>query len=80
MKITIESLFGPLDQSYCNYFYYLEIIFFAVFVFMTGVSIKTMLTKNKYDTMQLFLVVLQPLTIYFINRLNYSMCIGSLKK
>jgi len=75
----MNTLFGPLDQSYCNYFYYLEILFFGIFVFTIGIALKTMFTQKKYDTAQLFLVILQPLTMYFVNRLYYSMCVGSLK-
>tara|TARA_B100001769_G_scaffold260003_1_gene240264 strand:- start:41 stop:283 length:243 start_codon:yes stop_codon:yes gene_type:complete len=80
MKLNMDMLFGPLDRSYCSYFYYLEVMFFCIFVLMAGVALKTILTSKKYDSMQLFLVILQPLTIYFVNRLHYSMCVGSLKK
>ena len=76
----MQTLFGPLDKSYCNYFYYLEVMFFGIFVFMIGMVLKTIVTKKSYDPMQLFLVVLQPLMLYFVNRLYYSMCVGSLKK
>ena len=75
----MNTLFGPLDKSYCNYFYYLEVLFFGIFVFTVGMALKTLLTQKKYDPAQLFLVMLQPLTMYFVNRLYYSMCIGSLK-
>ena len=75
----MNTLFGPLDQSYCNYFYYLEVLFFGIFIFTVGMVLKTMLTQKKYEPAQLFLVVLQPLTMYFVNRLYYSMCVGSLK-
>jgi len=80
MKLNMQTLFGPLDKSYCNYFYYLEVMFFGIFVFMIGMVLKTIVTKKSYDPMQLFLVVLQPLMLYFVNRLYYSMCVGSLKK
>lgn len=76
----MNSLFGPLDQSYCNYFYYLEVLFFSIFVFTIGMVLKTIMTQKKYDATQMFLVILQPLTMYFVNRLYYSMCVGSLKK
>ena len=79
MKLDMNTLFGPLDKSYCNYFYYLEVLFFGIFVFTVGMVLKTLLTQKKYDPAQLFLVMLQPLTMYFVNRLYYSMCIGSLK-
>ena len=76
----MQTLFGPLDKSYCNYFYYLEVMFFGIFIFMIGMVLKTIVTKKSYDPMQLFLVILQPLMLYFVNRLYYSMCLGSLKK
>ena len=75
----MNTLFGPLDKSYCNYFYYLEVLFFGIFVFTVGMALKTLLTQKKYDPAQLFLIMLQPLTMYFVNRLYYSMCVGSLK-
>ena len=80
MKLNMQTLFGPLDKSYCNYFYYLEVMFFGIFIFMIGMVLKTIVTKKSYDPMQLFLVILQPLMLYFVNRLYYSMCLGSLKK
>jgi hypothetical protein len=79
MNLNMQTLFGPLDKSYCDYFYYLEITFFVVFLFMAGVAVKTVVTKKKCDPLHLFLVVLQPLMMYFVNRLYYSMCVGSLK-
>ena len=80
MKLNMQTLFGPLDKSYCNYFYYLEVMFFGIFIFMIGMVIKTIATKKSYDPMQLFLVILQPLMLYFVNRLYYSMCVSSLKR
>lgn len=76
----MNTLFGPLDQTYCNYFYYLEVLFFGIFLFTVGMVLKTLMTQKKYDPAQLFIVILQPLTMYFVNRLYYSMCINSLKK
>ena len=76
----MNTLFGPLDQTYCNYFYYLEVLFFGIFLFTVGMVLKTLITQKKYDPAQLFIVILQPLTMYFVNRLYYSMCVGSLKK
>jgi len=80
MKLDMNTLFGPLDQTYCNYFYYLEVLFFGIFLFTVGMVLKTLMTQKKYDPAQLFIVILQPLTMYFVNRLYYSMCINSLKK
>ena len=42
----MQTLFGPLDKSYCNYFYYLEVLFFSVFVVVSFLSLKTIVTKD----------------------------------
>ena len=34
--------------------------------------------KNKMKLSEMVVVVSQPLLLYFINRLNYSMCVGAL--
>ena len=34
--------------------------------------------KNKMKLSEMVMVVSQPLLLYFINRLYYSMCVGSL--
>ena len=79
MNNIIQSLFGPLDATYCNYFYYLSIFFFAIFCFSALNLLKTLFDGKKLDVQGVLIVLLQPLLMYFINRLYFSMCVGSLR-
>ena len=74
----LGNLFNPLGQQYCVYFYYLSVIFFALSV-MAGVTVlNKLLSKKGMRLTDAVIVVTQPLLLYFINRLYYSMCVGSL--
>ena len=77
--MKIQDLFEPLSVKYCDYFYYLSVIFF-VFTCMGVLSMLMNLVqgKNKMKLSEMVVVVSQPLLLYFINRLNYSMCVGAL--
>ena len=72
----MDSLFGPFPREYCLYFYFLEIFAFIALV----ITIITVITS--YSTFKnkgvLFIILLQPLILYFESRLLYSMCVGSL--
>ena len=74
----IDSLFSPLSSQYCNYFYYLMIFFFGVFVLSAAFVLKSLFGKKKLKANEMLALLTQPLLLYFINRLYYSMCIGSL--
>ncbi len=75
-----NKLFGPLDKKYCNYFYYLTVFIFILFI----LSILTFLYSaivNKFSIAQLALFLYMSLVygaMYLQNRLLYSMCINSL--
>ena len=77
--MKIQDLFEPLSAKYCDYFYYLSVIFF-VLTFMGALTILSSLIKgkNKMSIGDMAVVISQPLLLYFINRLYYSMCVGSL--
>lgn len=76
----LDSLFSPLGPQYCNYFYYLTVFFFSMFVFSAVVIVKTFFTdKKSMKAVDIVMILSQPLLLYFINRLYYSMCIGSLR-
>ncbi len=78
MDNLLHVLFGPLDAGYCNYFYYLSVIFFGMFAF-TAISVLMKLLKRKKPTLvQTVTLLSQPLLLYFINRLQYSMCFRAL--
>lgn len=77
--MKIQDLFEPLSVKYCDYFYYLSVIFFVV-TCMGALSIIASLIqgKNKMKFSEMIVIISQPLLLYFINRLNYSMCVGAL--
>lgn len=75
----MNSLFGPLGPKYCDYFYFLTIFFFVIFVITTvTVLMKCLNKKSGLKLTDCFILITQPLMLYFINRLYYSMCLGSL--
>ena len=75
----LQSLFGPLDASYCNYFYYMSIFFFAILCFTAFNLAKKVFSGKKVAVQEMVIVLLQPFLLYFINRLYFSMCVGSLR-
>lgn len=77
--MKIQDLFEPLSAKYCDYFYYLSVIFFLVTCMaVLSVLLSLVQGKNKMKLSEMVVVVSQPLLLYFINRLYYSMCVGSL--
>ena len=75
----LGDFFNPLGQQYCSYFYYLSIIFFVLTLIAVGTVLNKMFSKKKgMKLTDAVIVITQPLLLYFINRLYYSMCVGSL--
>lgn len=77
--MNIADLFSPLDRKYCDYFYFLSVLFFVMFVMMVIKVLSELFGKKKPGFADCLVLLTQPLLLYFINRLNYSMCVGSLK-
>ena len=75
----LNSLFGPLDASYCNYFYYMSVFFFAILCFTSFNLASKVFSGKKVALQETVIVLLQPFLLYFINRLYFSMCVGSLR-
>ena len=80
MRDFFENLFKPLDARYCNYFFYLSVISFVVLCVTVGGFVLSLVKgKSKLRVTDMILIASQPLILYFVNRLNYSMCVNSLK-
>jgi hypothetical protein len=76
----LDNIFSPLGPQYCNYFYYLTVFFFSMFVFTAVVVLKSVfMDKKKMKISNIMIILTQPLLLYFVNRLYYSMCVGSLR-
>jgi hypothetical protein len=70
----MDSLFGVLPKFNCWFFYVWSIVFFAIFLGTILVGI--IKAKKKFHIVLLSSVV--PLFAYYLYRLFYSMCEGSL--
>jgi len=72
-----DYLFGPLGVEYCNYFYYLTVISFFMFIIVLSSVLYVSFSKKSVDYIQMGLVAFQPFLAYFVNRLFYTMCLNS---
>ena len=78
MNEIMDYLFGPIGREYCLYFYFLSVFAFVMFVItLLSIFMLAMKGKTKFSMLEGTLVVFQPLLLYFVNRLFYSMCVNS---
>lgn len=83
--MDFSNLVAPFDQRYCLYFYYIMYFFIILFVLVIGMGVYSLvLNPQKMPKGQIlfyhFSMLINILLAYFVNRLFYSMCLGSLKK
>lgn len=80
MADMMNTLFGPLDRKYCDYFYILSILGFVLLVILLITSLFVGISKRKgLDFyMQSVSVALGYAIFYFQNRLLHSMCVGTI--
>ena len=78
----MTTLFGPLNKEWCNYFLFLSMIMYAIFIvaiFSEAYFIfKHYKTLNFRNMMNGFLLLINAFLAYMVNRLLYSMCVKSL--
>ncbi len=80
MDNMLDTLFGPLDKKYCNYFYILSVLGFILMAIGLISLVVIGMSKNRglEFYMQTFTVAMYGV-FYFQNRLLHSMCTGSMK-
>ncbi len=84
MENSNDYLFGPLDNKYCLYFYYLSVFGYAFFVLTAIYLLYFLIVTKKTEVFyfsiiyKLFLSSLIYGVFYFQNRILYSMCIKSI--
>ena len=80
MDNMLDTLFGPLDKRFCNYFYILSVIGMAMLLIFAVSALLVGITKRKGFEyyMQMFTVVIGYGLFYFQNRLLHSMCAGTM--
>ena len=75
-----KTLFDPLGPEYCNFFMYVSIFSFIILIFSALYVASTIFNKKKIGFAQTMVLLFQPLLLYFVNRLYYSMCVQSMGK
>ena len=78
MKNLFDQIVGPVSNEYCYYFYILAVLFFiSTIVSLIKLGIDAVKSFKTFKLITL-LVPLNAFIMYFINRLLYNMCIGSI--
>lgn len=73
-----ESLFGVLDKKYCNLFYFMMVFGFVGLFLTAGGLIYGAAVSGSFNPIQFVLIMLQPVFLYLITRVQYSMCMRAL--
>ena len=76
----MDMLFGPLTREFCLYYYGFSVFFYVLFVLVTLFSLYSLFTKKFSFSflLSLFMGCFTYFLAYFVSRLSYSMCVGSL--
>ena len=82
MDNMLDTIFGPLDQKYCDYFYILSVLGFVLLAIFVVSSVFVGLSRRKGMDyyMQMIGVAMGYALFYFQNRLLHTMCVGALNK
>jgi len=80
MADIMETLFGPLDRIFCDYFWLLSVLGFVLLAVLLISSLLVGISKNKGMDFyfQTISIALGYAIFYFQNRLLHSMCSGSM--
>ena len=80
MADIMETLFGPLDRKFCDYFRLLSVLGFILLAVLLISSLLVGISKNKGSDFyfQSISIALGYAIFYFQNRLLHSMCAGSM--
>ena len=78
----MTTVFGPLNKEWCNYFLFLSMIMYVLFVF--AILTEIVYIFKHYKTLDFkmilngILLLLNAFLAYMVNRLLYTMCVKSL--
>ena len=80
MADIMETLFGPLDRKFCDYFWLLSVLGFVLLAVLLISSLLVGISKNKGSDFyfQTISIALGYAIFYLQNRLLHSMCTGSM--
>jgi hypothetical protein len=79
---SFKDLFTPLDKKYCNYFYYISVVTYCLFVLLLLLFIWSLVFHYKKLDLNICIhsvsIIISTFLSYFVNRLMYSMCVKSI--
>ena len=78
MKNLFDLILAPVSNEYCYYFYILAVLFFVSFVLSVLKIVLDLVKSFKSFEFATLLIPLNSFVMYFVNRLLYNMCIGSI--
>ena len=82
MTDFMTTLFSPLNKDWCNYFLFISMIMYAIFILAIFTEVVFIFnhfkTLNFRTIMHGFLMLINAFLAYMVNRLLYSMCVKSL--
>ena len=74
-----EDLMSPLGKEHCMFFYYLGYISLALILVAVIVFLMSLFKKNFQLTGLALYYLLFAVMMYYVYRLNYSVCLGAFK-
>jgi hypothetical protein len=78
----MTTLFSPLNKEWCNYFLFISMIMYIIFILAIFTEVVFIFnhfkTLNFRTIMHGFLMLINAFLAYMVNRLLYSMCVKSL--
>ena len=82
MNEFIQNTFGPLNQSYCDWFFILSVLGFVMLVVLLLSALFVGISKKKGIDfyLQVLSIALGYGIFYFQNRLLHTMCVSSLNQ
>jgi hypothetical protein len=82
MTDFMTTLFSPLNKEWCNYFLFISMIMYVIFILAIFTEVVFIFnhfkTLNFRTIMHGFLMLINAFLAYMVNRLLYSMCVKSL--
>ena len=80
MNDFMNTIFGPMHQDYCLYFYYLSLFWFITLIgsIMTMIHAATSKKRGSMFYLNSATVLIVYGVFYFQNRLLHTMCVNSL--
>ena len=82
MSDFMTMLFGPLNKDWCNYFLFISMLMYVIFIIVIITEVififKHFKTLDFRSIMHGLLMLVNAFLAYMVNRLLYTMCIKSI--